>query len=178
MLLRSGYLLQWIVFEVFLREAVIELVRRHPSKLASGKRGKQTITYEDLVTKSAELKSLSALTDHLVDVELESMRSGGKSVHRIIEFVRDEFHFAKNPFEAEYRFKGERRTASYAALMDVKHKRNALVHESNLDAIEAANKGRRSAEVSEDDYTEGRLILRSIAFSIAECVATNKYRPA
>lgn len=178
MLLRSGILLQWTVFEVFLRETVIELMRRFPVKLASGRRAKQTITYEDLVAKSAQLGSLDALTDHLVQLELESMRSGGKSVHGIINFLKDEFRFDSNPYKASYRFEGERRTASYSALMDLKHRRNALVHESDLDALETANKsGADIKEISENDYSEARLILRSIAFSIASSVARGEFRP-
>jgi hypothetical protein len=179
MLFRSGYLLQWTVFEVFLRETVIDFMRRHPQKLGSGKRAKQTITYEALIEKSSHLQSLDNLANYLVDIELESMRAGGRSVHGIINFLKDEFRFSNDPYQAWYRFNGEMRTASYQALMSVKRKRNALVHESNLDLDESQSRDENQVhEITEGDYDEARLILRSIAFSIAESAATGEYRSA
>jgi hypothetical protein len=72
MLYRSGLLLLWAGFEVFLRDTLQELFRRHPHKIASGARGRRlSLTYEEIVELSGGLSSVEELRTRLVEREIE-----------------------------------------------------------------------------------------------------------
>ncbi|GAH19104.1 unnamed protein product, partial [marine sediment metagenome] len=62
MLNQSCFLLQWAIFEVFLRSTIQELIKRHPSKIASGNRGKKsTLNYEEILEMTSKFSSVENL---------------------------------------------------------------------------------------------------------------------
>lgn len=168
MLARSALLVQWTNFEVFLRETVGEMFRRHPELLSRGRRGKQSIDYGDLFAISDDLRSADALRHALAEREIESLRGGGQSVHGLINFLKTELRFKRDPYAAWYRWRGEPRSASYQAIQELKDLRNALVHEG--EPPEEA-----SLEVTHDRYLQARLMLGALAHRLSKQIAANEY---
>src|SRR4030043_412274 len=116
-------------FEIFMRTTVQHLMFKHPHKIAAGPRGKKySLNYDELVTMSAKLKSINVLRNRLIEREIERLKSGAESVHGLIKFLKQEFHFQNDPYEAWYVLGGQFMVASYSSLMQVKEARNALLH--------------------------------------------------
>jgi hypothetical protein len=100
MLYRSCFLLRWVMFEVFLRSTVHELISRHPTRLTSTKQGKKpTLSYEDVLAMSSNLSSVEMLRDSLIRREIERQQAHGESVHGLINFLKSEFLFDRDPYE-------------------------------------------------------------------------------
>lgn len=184
MLNRSGFLLHWTAFEIFMRSTVQQLMFRHPHKIAAGTRGKKySLGYDELVAMSAELTSLDILRNRLIEREIERLHSGAESVHGLINFLKQEFHFEQDPYQAWYVLEGQFKVASYSDLMQVKEARNALLHTGGRVGKEfiAANPSvpvRRSCVIiNEEFFLKAKLILKSIAHSIAFSISTKAYSP-
>ena len=182
MLNQSCFLSHWTIFEVFLRSTIQELIKRHPSKIDSGTRGKKsTLNYEEILEMTSKFSSVENLRDSLIEREIERLQAGGESVHGLINFLKSEFHFKRDPYEAWYVLKGQRHTAHYNDLMEFKEVRNALMHdggtppESFFERYPAVPKRGNAILIDEEYYLKAKLILSSIAFSIATCVDEGIY---
>lgn len=184
MLNRSGFLLHWTAFEIFMRTTVQHLMFKHPHKIAAGTRGKKySLNYDELVTMSAKLKSIDVLRNRLIEREIERLQSGAESVHGLIKFLKQEFHFQNDPYEAWYVLGGQFKVASYGSLMQVKGARNALLHTGGRvgRAFIVANQlvpvRRGFVIINEEFFLRAKLILKSIAHSIAHSISTRTYCP-
>lgn len=182
-LYRSCFLLQWTVFEVFIRSTVQELIRRHPTKIASTQQSKKiSIDYEQLLNMSMNLSSIESLRDSLIQREIDRLQDGDKSVHGLINFLKSEFGFEKDPYQAWFVWEGERKTTHYEDLMELKNVRNALIHDGGSPSQHFFHKypkvprRNKSILINEDYYIKSKLILSSIAFVIADCISKKKYK--
>lgn len=182
MLNQSCFLLQWTIFEVFLRSTIQELIKRHPSKIASDSRGKKSaLNYEEILEMSSKFSSVEDLRDSLIQREIERMQAGGESVHGLINFLKSEFRFKRDPYEAWYVLNGQRYTTHYNDLIELKEVRNALIHDGGTPpesffVTHPAVPKRGNAIVIDEEYClKAKLILSSIAFSIAESIDEGMY---
>jgi hypothetical protein len=178
---RSAFLLEWIAFEVFLRSTVHELVRRHPENLASGKPGRENLTVEEVMKLSAGLSDIGVLRDNLVNRVIERQEHGGESVHGLLNLLKSQFKFKSDPYEAWYVLRGQRRTASYNALIELKDTRNALVHDAGrvspefLKAHPAVPVRNGAIVINAEFHLNATLMLRSIAYSVAHTISAGDY---
>jgi hypothetical protein len=172
-LFRAALLLQWTSFETFVRETVETLLAEHPSVIPESAGKKASISYDELFTMSTGLSSIDDLRRELIEIEVQRLRAGGRSVHGLINFLKSAFRFDADPYEAWYVLIGERRQASYQTLMGIKERRNGLVHGG-------PSHGEGSAEkpATENEYLDSGLALQAIAYSIARSVQSGRYRPA
>jgi hypothetical protein len=172
-LYRVGLLLQWTAFEVFLRQVTEILIRRHPAVLGKGSRGKQTLTLADLIAGSEALTSIDALSESIIESQIAALRGGGRSVHGLLNFLKSEFQFENDPYDAWLVWKGTRQAVTFGGLVDLKNLRNQLVHEGStpvgLD---------REAVVDSDAYYRGRLMLRAVAHSVSRSIVEGRYTPS
>ena len=182
-LYRSCFLLRWTIFEVFLRSSVHALFRKHPRVLAAGNRArKASVSFADVVDLSQEFTSLDSLQEALVEREIEHSEAEGQSVHGLINLLKSSFRFETDPYQAWYVIRGERHTTDYNTLLEVKEVRNALVHDGgqvNGDFMQQfPNVPYRNGEVIIDDayHLKAHLVLRSIAYRIADTVTREKFR--
>jgi hypothetical protein len=179
---RSTLLLYWTAFEVFLRSTVHEMIRRHPALLASGKRGRETLTYREIATLSGDFTSMEQLFEGLVARELDRTESSGESVHGLINYLKSRFRFKTDPYDAWYIFEGHEYKTSFQELMQLKQTRNALIH----DAGRISDPFKREypdvptrdglIAVSDSFLIRGILLLSSLAFKIAETIEEKEYR--
>lgn len=179
---RSCFLLHWVIFEVFLRSTVHQLIKRHPRKLTSTKKGKKpTLSYEDILAMSRNLSSVDSLRESLTDREIERQQADGASVHGLINFLKSAFNFERDPYEAWYVLEGERRETHYLDLMELKDVRNALLHdggtasESFFEEYPEVRRRKNDIVVDADYYLRSSLILDSIAYGIAESIDRERY---
>jgi len=182
MLNQSCLLLEWTIFEVFLRSTIEELIRRHPSKIASGGKGmKSSLDYEEILEMSRNFTSLESLRASLTEREIERMQAGGESVHGLINFLKSGFGFKRDPYEAWYVFNGERHTTHYTDLVELKEVRNALVHDGGrppklfFEEYPAVPRRDNAIVIDNEYYLKGGLILSAIAFVIARCIDRGMY---
>ena len=171
-LFRASYLLQWTSFEIFLREVVEYLLMKHPQSIVLSAGRKASISYSELLDMSGQLTSVDELRQALIDLEVQRLRAGGRSVHGLINFLKSAFKFEHDPYKAWYVIKGRRREVGYERLVEVKDRRNALVHESERTDY----RGVGAAPVTDDEYSEMELILRSVAYSIAADTCHENYQ--
>ena len=182
MLYQSCFLLQWTIFEVFLRSTIQELINRYPSKIAAGNRGKKsTLNYEEILEMTNKLSSIENLRDSLIQREIERLQAGSESVHGLINFLKSEFHFKNDPYEAWYVVKGQRQVTHYTDLMELKDVRNALIHDGGtplelfFTTYPDVPKRDNTIMVDKEYYQKAVLILGSIAFLIADNIDEEMY---
>ncbi|MGD8219738.1 hypothetical protein [Pseudomonas thivervalensis] len=185
MLYQSSFLLQWTAFEVYIRETIHDLFRSHPGKLAKGQKGATTsLSYADVLRMSEDFASIDALRESIVNLEIEKHKKDGASISGLINFLKSEFIFEKDPYKAWYMIEGDRRTASFAKVTEIKHVRNSLIHDAGKNVDELLNMypfliaKEGALIISRAYYDECVYALRSIAFSIAESITSGKYRCA
>lgn len=110
MLFQSSFLLQWTAFEVFLRETIHDLYRKHPEKLAKGQKGTTTsLSYADILRMSGEFSSIDNLRESIVSLEIEKHKRDGASISGLINFLKTEFKFDDDPYQAWYVANGEQK---------------------------------------------------------------------
>ena len=170
-LYRAMFLLQWTGFEIFLRETVEHLLAENPQVIIRSAGRKTSLSYEQIFDMSEKLSSMDDLRREMIELEVQKLRAGGRSVHGLINFLKSAFNFKDDPYKAWYVLKGQRRESSYDILLKVKDRRNALTHELGPSQGEAAD----ASSVSEEEYAEAELVLRSIAYSIARNVYHKHY---
>jgi hypothetical protein len=181
---RTTLLLCWTVFEIFLRETIQEMIRRHPIVLISGKRGQETLTYKEVATLTSGFTSLEGILEQLVIRELDKSESGGESVHGLINYLKSQFRFKQDPYKTGYVFKGQYHETSYGDLKQLKDMRNALVHDAGRVSASFLqtypNVPVRDGVILVDDaiWLQSILLLESIAFNIAEAIEHERYTPA
>jgi hypothetical protein len=182
MLNRSCFLLQWTIFEVFLRSTIYELIKRYPVKIACGNRGKKFfLSYEEILAMTNELTSIESLRDKLIQREIERMQIGGESVHGVINFLKSEFRFKSDPYKAWYYLKGKMYKAHFNDLMELKEVRNALVHdggtppETFFQKYPSVPRHDDAVLINDEYYLKAKLIVASIAYSIAKSIDAGKY---
>ena len=178
---RSLFLLEWIAFEVFLRSTVQELIRRHPSVLASGKRGKDSVTLEEIIKLSKGLSDITVLRDNLANREIERQEHGGESIHGLLNLLKSQFKFKTDPYDAWYVLRGVRKRTSYSELMEFKDTRNVLAHDAGRASIDFQKAYpsvplRNGVVVVEDEfYLRVSLALRSVSYLVADSISSGKY---
>jgi len=185
MLYQSSLLLQWTAFEVYIRETIHDLFRRHPGKLAKGQKGSfASLSYADVLRMSEDFSSIAALQESIVNLEIEKHKKDGASISGLINFLKSEFKFEEDPYKAWYVIEGDMRTASFAKVTEIKDVRNSLIHDAgkNVEDLLAMYPNLIEKEggliVSNAYYTECVYVLRGIAFSIAKSITTGKYKCA
>jgi hypothetical protein len=176
------FIQEWSAFEIFIKETVHDLLRKHPAKLGSAARGKKTaFGADDLLEMSNNLQSIETLAERIVQREIERQQSDGQSVHGMINFLKNEFRFADDPYCAPYLFRGVRTKTHFNDLMELKEVRNSLIHDGGIPleslfhtwpSIPQKN-GR--VLVSKEYDERALLILRSVAGKIAGSIARGKY---
>ena len=171
MLYRSVYLLQWTSFESFLRETIETLLAEHPQVIIQSAGRKTSLSYEEVFAMSNQLSSLDNLRKELIELEVQRLRAGGRSVHGLINFLKSAFKFEVDPYRAWYVVKGQRREATYNSLMAIKARRNALAHEFATAIPDDSG----ITPVTSDEYREAELTLRSVAYSIASSIYYKRY---
>lgn len=183
MLYQSSFLLQWTAFEIYIRETIHDLFRSHPGKLAKGQKGSLTsLSYADVLRMSEDFASIDALRESIVNLEIEKHKKDGASISGLINFLKSEFTFERDPYKAWYVIEGDKRTASFAKVTEIKDVRNSLIHDAgkNVDDLLAMYPHLIAKEgaliISRVYYDECIYVLRSIAFSIAESITSGKYR--
>ncbi|ARU61898.1 hypothetical protein CBW65_13295 [Tumebacillus avium] len=180
-LYQGSFLLQWTIFEVYLRSTIQELIKLHPTKIASSNKGKSNLSYQDLLDMSDNLTSIDAVKEKLIQREIERLQSGGASVHGLINFLKSEFKFNKDPYVAWYQFKGERHNTHFNFLIELKEVRNALMHDGGTpdekfftDFPDVPRRGMQIL-INEDYYSRARLGLNAIAYQIAFSIERQDY---
>lgn len=182
MLYKSCFLLEWTIFEVFIRSTVLELMKRHPSKIGTGnKSSKLVMSYEEIIEMTSKHPSADGIRQDLIQREIERMETGGESVQGLINFLKKEFRFKNDPYKAWYVMKGQRHTTHYNDLIEVKEVRNVLIHNGGV-PHQSFFKMHPSVPVRDNSlvinagyFCKAQLILRSIAFSVAESVDKELY---
>ncbi|WP_214107239.1 hypothetical protein [Acrocarpospora catenulata] len=173
LLFRAAFLLQWTSFEVFLRETIEELLTRHPQVILESAGKKGTLSYEQLFSMTNKLSTIESLRRELIDMEIERLRSNGRSIHGMLNFLKGAFRFKSDPYKAWYVYKGERRQASYNTLIEIKERRNTLVHEAS--DSRSATSSKEEQELGDEEYMKYILTLRSVAYSVSFSVHHQKY---
>jgi hypothetical protein len=183
MLFQSCFLLNWTAFEVFIRETIHALYRMHPVKLTKGQKGAaQTLSYKDIFQMSSEFEDIEKLKFSLVEMEIEKHQKDGESITGLINFLKSEFKFESDPYNAWYVFKGDSKKTSFRRISEIKDVRNALMHNAGKDVDELIEeyphlqREENSLIINEDYYYETALIMKSVAFSIARDIIAGKYR--
>lgn len=178
----SCFLLQWTIFEVFLKTTIQELIKQHPEKIVDrNKSGKPVLNYEQILEMSENFSSIEKLRGCLIQKEIDLMQSNGDSVHNLINYLKSAFQFKRDPYTAWYVIKGEKKTTRYLDLMEIKDVRNVLVHDSGIRSEEFSRKypdvpnKDNQIIITDDYYQKIELIMNSIAFSIADSIESKKY---
>jgi hypothetical protein len=100
-----------------------------------------------------------------------------------MKFVKENFFFDEDPYEAWYVIDGDRRSTHYNQVTEYRELRNALVHEggdiSDNVTDEFPNVPTRNGSIvmNQDYYKEAKLALKSIAFHLAKMIDQGKYSP-
>ncbi|WP_288132445.1 hypothetical protein [Microbulbifer sp.] len=183
MLFQSSFLLNWTAFEVFIRESIHSLYRAHPKKLTKGQKGSaQSLSYKDIFQMSAEFDDIEKLKFSLIEMEIDKHQKDGESITGLINFLKSEFKFENDPYNAWYVLKGDKKKSSFNRITEIKDVRNALMHNAGKDVdtlIEEYPHLQREDNnliINDDYYHETALIMKSVAFSIAKDVVSEKYR--
>lgn len=179
----SCFLLQWTIFEVFLKTTIQELIMKHPQKIVDrNKSGKPVLNYEQIIEMSENFSSIEKLRECIIQREIDLVQSNGDSIHSLINYLKSAFHFKTDPYEAWYVLNGTRYSTNYNDLMEIKDVRNALMHVSGMRSIEFAIKypnvpyNENQIIITDDYYEKTVLILNSIAFSISDSIETHNYQ--
>ncbi len=165
-LYRSGFLLHWTAFEVFLRQAVRSLLLRHPLILTQSKKSKD-FSKGEVISLLLGSRTLEGVIEHIVDQEV----AGLSGAHSLINYLKSNFHFEKDPYASWYFFREERLQTSYRQLMEARKLRNIFVHEEE----QARQVENSVSEMSAELYWEYRLVFRSICHSITTSIVRDKY---
>ena len=89
----------------------------------------------------------------------------------MINFLKGEFRFDSDPYEAWFVWSGRRETVTFSGLLDLKILRNQLVHEEPRD-VEITERD----SVDSDTYYRGRLMLSAVAHSISDSIVNRRYK--
>jgi hypothetical protein len=176
------FIQEWTSFEVYIREVVAYLLRKHPEKIAASGRGKKILmSTDEVVELSQRFTSIEELRERMVQREIERRQAEGQSVHGLINFLKDEFRFERDPYCEPYLFRGKRLTTHYNDITEIKDVRNALIHDGGLVPISFFEGRPRIPHdsgkilISDDYYLTVVLILRSISLGIAESISRDQY---
>jgi hypothetical protein len=183
MLFQSSFLLQWTAFEVFVRETIHELYKRHPGKLCKGQKGTAvSLSYADVFEMSESFSSINELRESIVNREIEKHKKDSASISGLINFLKAEFKFEEDPYSAWYVIEGDLRSARFEKVAEIKDVRNSLIHDAGREVAELLelypHLVTREGDliVSKSYYAEAVYVLRSIAFSIAKSIRSGKYK--
>jgi hypothetical protein len=179
------FIQEWTSFEVYLREVVAFLLRKHPEKIAASGRGKKTqvLSTDEVITFSQGFTSIEELRERMVQREIERRQAEGQSVHGLINFLKDEFRFERDPYCEAYIFRGERKATRYYDIAEIKEVRNALIHDSGLvpelflETWPGVPHNSGEIIITGDYYLKAVLVLRSVGLGIAESIAMDQYTP-
>ena len=124
---------------------------------------------------------MGQLLEGLVGRELARTESSGESVHGLINYLKSQFRFQMDPYDAWYIYEGHEYKTSYQELMQLKQARNALIH----DAGRISDRFKREYPdvptryglivVTDSFLLRGILLLSSLAFKIAETIEEKEF---
>lgn len=181
-LYRVCLLLRWTIFEIFLRNTIHELFRRHPNIIVSKREAKKpSLSYENIMELSENFTSIQSLYTKLVEREIEQSESEDHSVHGLINLLKDSFKFARDPYKTWYILNGKRFDVGYTTLLEIKEIRNVLMHKDGLVDSDLILRfpnlpHRENMIFLDDEYnTKSLLIMKSIAFNIARLIQDENY---
>lgn len=164
----GGFLQHWTAFEVFLKSTVIHMLRKHPEKLKR-RRGGAKIDLEEILAWTDNFSSsMKKFQDSLIEHELATIQAEQGSIHGAIRYLKDNFSFVVDPYEAPCTHDNEERRTSYGKLKRLKDLRNTLVHEGDQVAAEDG--------VAYFDYREAVIVLKTIAQHIADMIVSGEYQ--
>lgn len=164
----GGFLQHWIAFEVFLKSTVVHMLRKHPEKLKRRRGGSRVEVGEILTWTDNFSSSMKQFQDNLIEHELAAIQAEQGSVHGAIRYLKDNFSFSADPYEAPYTHNREERRTSYAQLRHLRDLRNTIIHEGDQTA------GADSIELVE--YDEAVLVLKTVALHIADLIISDEYK--
>jgi len=173
---------EWSSFEVYIRDTIALLLRKHPQKIgATGKGKKTTLSPEEVIEMSQGFTSIEELRERMVQREIDRRQEEGQSVHGLINFLKDEFRFARDPYVETYILLGNRATTHYNDLAEIKDVRNALMHDGGAVSASFFTKWPRVPQaageilITDEYYLMALLVLRAVGFGIADSIARNQY---
>jgi hypothetical protein len=183
-LYKSCYLLQWIIFEVFLRGTLRELYRRHPETLNYDTTGQEkAVSYSEILDITQRFTDLNNLQVVLVEREIAKKEANDMSVHGLINFLKAAFKFKRDPYEAWYVLENNRKQTSYNRLLELKEVRNYLLHDGGIAPDDFFNcypdvqQSENKILITEDYYHEMRLVLSAISYSLTCSIEDGEYIP-
>ncbi|MBD2122887.1 hypothetical protein [Trichocoleus sp. FACHB-262] len=175
------FLLNWTLFEDFIKKTIYELVRRHPEVIpilnSSGK-----LTYQELFEETKSFTSINDLVENIVRREILRIESGGESISSLIDFLKKYFSFTNDPYRATYVIEGISQSASHQDLEEIGKARNAIIHQQGYVSSDFfgvyPNIPRRENKIliTSQFYLKTDLLLSSIAFSMANDISKKDYR--
>lgn len=132
LLRQVSFIQEWSSFEVFLREIAAFLLRKHPEKLGASKGKKAEISVDEVVEMSKGSTSIEELREKMVQREIDRRQEEGQSVQGLMNFLKDEFRFQRDPYREPYICSGQQSTTHYNDLAEIKDVRNALIHDGGF----------------------------------------------
>ena len=163
---RSSLLNLWTAFEAFIREAIGELVKRHPSALTNLPNGKRpALSYENVIALSHDFTDINALRNAIVSAEVARVEAGGQGVHGLINLLKSTFAWKQDPYVRKFTQEGRVCTTSYADLMEIKDVRNVLSHQQTILSVGLQGSGKLRTR-------EGQIALEAESFNWAALVLT------
>lgn len=182
LLRRVSFIEEWSSFEVYLREIVAFLLRKHPKKItASGKGKKASVGIEDVIAMSNGFQSIEQLRERIVEQEIARRQEDGQLVHGLINFLKDEFRFERDPYREPYIMRGKREVTHYKDIEEIKEVRNALMHDGGVVPASFFASWPRvphdsaQIQITYDYSLMALLTLRSVGLGIAASIAENQY---
>lgn len=182
LLRRVCFVQEWSSFEVYLRDVIAFLLRKYPQKIAAAGKGKKsTLSPEEVIEMSKGFTSIEELRERMVQREIDRRQEEGQSVHGLINFLKDEFRLARDPYTEAYILRGKRATTHYRDLAEIKDVRNVLMHDGGLAPPSFFKQWPRVPQASgeivitDEYYLTELLVLRAVGLGIAESIAKNQY---
>lgn len=185
MLYRSCLILHWSAFEVFLRSTIHELFRRHPTVIASGTRGKNTVSYKDLLDLSEKFSNSETLLYSLVERAIKNKEADETSIHGLIKLLKSDFKLEEDPYKSEYTLNGEKKETDYSDLNMINKIRNALMHDDGKFDSDDSNllqeypnipSTNNQIVMTQQFYEKCALIIDTISYKIASLIEKGKYQ--
>lgn len=177
---RETFLLYWSAFEQYIKQIAIALFEIYPEEVFKNKKyGKENMSYMEIYVKSNHFTDIQELRLHILDMIIGSIGQANRdSISKTIQFIKDCFIGAKdNPYETWYVFEGEKIRTSYVAVEEIRHIRNALVHENGMVWADEIRENSLVNEtegghvvVTKEMLEKVMMIIKSVGYNLYNCV--------